>query len=126
MRAELTTRAKGGFARVMNAAVGAFSEFLSRKDALAALAFIVLFKFTDAFSGTMTEQYDERSRATYNITITLFFLDFILMVFTLSSSFATVSACTAVYGDLFRTGIRPQGRRLLTGSTRRCRRWFAA
>ncbi len=57
VRAELTTRAKGGFARVMNAAVGAFSEFLSRKDALAALAFIVLFKFTDAFSGTMTAPF---------------------------------------------------------------------
>ena len=41
----------------MNAAVGAFSEFLSRKDALAALAFIVLFKFTDAFSGTMTAPF---------------------------------------------------------------------
>ena len=40
-----------------NAAVGAFSEFLVRKDALAALAFVVLFKFTDAFSGTMTAPF---------------------------------------------------------------------
>src|SRR6185437_1606656 len=57
VRAEQATRSEGGFARVMNAAVGAFSEFLSRKDALAALAFIVLFKFTDAFSGTMTAPF---------------------------------------------------------------------
>ena len=41
-------------ARVVSAAIGAFSEFISRKDAFAALAFVVLFKLTDAFSGTMT------------------------------------------------------------------------
>ena len=41
----------------MHAAVGAFSEFLTRKDACAALAFVVLFKFTDAFSGTMTAPF---------------------------------------------------------------------
>src|SRR6202041_1878214 len=40
-----------------HAAVGAFSEFLVRKDAWAALAFVVLFKFTDAFSGTMTAPF---------------------------------------------------------------------
>ncbi|HRO00452.1 AmpG family muropeptide MFS transporter [Nitrobacter sp.] len=57
VRAELATRAKGGFARVMNAAVGAFSEFIARKDALAVLVFIVLFKFTDAFSGSMTAPF---------------------------------------------------------------------
>ncbi len=34
-----------------------FSEFLARKDAWAALAFVVLFKFTDAFSGTMTAPF---------------------------------------------------------------------
>ncbi|MGE5158931.1 MAG: MFS transporter, partial [Gemmatimonas sp.] len=45
------------FARVLHAAIGAFTEFLSRKDALAALAFVVLFKFTDAFSGTMTAPF---------------------------------------------------------------------
>ena len=43
--------------RVMRAAIGAFSEFLGRKDAIAALAFIVLFKFTDAFSGSMTAPF---------------------------------------------------------------------
>src|ERR1700733_2991036 len=37
------------FTRVLHAAIGAFSEFLGRRDAWAALAFVVLFKFTDAF-----------------------------------------------------------------------------
>src|SRR6202012_1341949 len=45
------------FVRVTNAAIGAFSEFLSRKNAWAALVFVVLFKFTDAFSGTMTAPF---------------------------------------------------------------------
>jgi PAT family beta-lactamase induction signal transducer AmpG len=44
-------------ARVTEAAVGAFSEFLSYKMAFAALAFVVLFKFTDALSGTMTAPF---------------------------------------------------------------------
>src|SRR4030081_838723 len=52
-RAEAATRAETAFTRVTHAAVGAFSEFLARKDAWAALAFVVLYKFTDAFSGTM-------------------------------------------------------------------------
>ena len=56
-RAEAATRTETAFARVIHAAVGAFSEFLVRKDALAALAFVVLFKFTDAFSGTMTAPF---------------------------------------------------------------------
>ena len=43
--------------RVALAAGGAFMEFLSRKDAWAALAFVVLFKFTDAFSGAMTAPF---------------------------------------------------------------------
>jgi len=43
--------------RVLGAARGAFVDFLTRKDALAALAFVVLFKFTDAFSGTMTAPF---------------------------------------------------------------------
>ena len=50
-------RARRAFTRVLHAAVGAFSEFLVRKDASAALAFVVLFKFTDAFSGTMTAPF---------------------------------------------------------------------
>jgi PAT family beta-lactamase induction signal transducer AmpG len=56
-RAEAATSADSAFTRVMHAAIGAFSEFLVRKDALAALAFVVLFKFTDAFSGTMTAPF---------------------------------------------------------------------
>ena len=56
-QAEAATRNESAVTRVFHAAVGAFSEFLSRKDALAALAFVVLFKFTDAFSGTMTAPF---------------------------------------------------------------------
>ena len=56
-RAEAATSTDSAFVRVTQAAMGAFSEFLSRKDAWAALAFVVLFKFTDAFSGTMTAPF---------------------------------------------------------------------
>src|ERR1700710_198566 len=56
-RAEAATSADSAFTRVMHAAVGAFSEFLARRDAWAALAFVVLYKFTDAFSGTMTAPF---------------------------------------------------------------------
>src|SRR5262252_8425201 len=56
-RVESATHAEAAFARVIHAAAGAFSEFLNRKDALAALAFVVLFKFTDAFSGSMTAPF---------------------------------------------------------------------
>jgi PAT family beta-lactamase induction signal transducer AmpG len=52
--ADAATSAESAAMRVLHAAWGAFSEFLGRRDALAALAFVVLFKFTDAFSGTMT------------------------------------------------------------------------
>src|ERR1700737_3901037 len=44
-RAEAATRTETAFARVIYAAIGAFSEFLARRDALAALAFVVLYKF---------------------------------------------------------------------------------
>jgi MFS transporter, PAT family, beta-lactamase induction signal transducer AmpG len=57
VRAEAVTHAEAAFVRVLHAAGGAFTEFLSRKDAIAALAFVVLFKFTDAFSGTMTAPF---------------------------------------------------------------------
>jgi MFS transporter, PAT family, beta-lactamase induction signal transducer AmpG len=43
--------------RVIEAAIGAFSEFLTRDLAFAALAFVVLFKFTDALSGAMTAPF---------------------------------------------------------------------
>jgi PAT family beta-lactamase induction signal transducer AmpG len=51
------TRTETASTRVLHAAVGAFSEFLARRDAWAALAFVVLYKFTDAFSGTMTAPF---------------------------------------------------------------------
>jgi PAT family beta-lactamase induction signal transducer AmpG len=57
VRTEAKASAETAFTRVMHATVGAFSEFLIRKDALAALAFVVLYKFTDAFSGTMTAPF---------------------------------------------------------------------
>src|ERR1700716_1070774 len=56
-RAEAATRTETAFTRVIHAAIGAFSEFLARRDAWAALAFVVLYKFTDAFSGTMTAPF---------------------------------------------------------------------
>ncbi|MBI5260924.1 MAG: MFS transporter [Bradyrhizobium sp.] len=56
-RAEAAAATETALKRIVHAAVGAFSEFLSRQDALAALAFVVLFKFTDAFSGTMTAPF---------------------------------------------------------------------
>jgi PAT family beta-lactamase induction signal transducer AmpG len=57
VRAEAATHDESAFTRVLHAAVGAFSEFLTRKNAVAALAFVVLFKFTDAFSGSMTAPF---------------------------------------------------------------------
>ncbi|NEW87386.1 MFS transporter [Rhodopseudomonas sp. WA056] len=56
-RAEAATSGESSFKRVFHAALGAFTEFLTRKDALTVLAFVVLFKFTDAFSGTMTAPF---------------------------------------------------------------------
>jgi PAT family beta-lactamase induction signal transducer AmpG len=41
----------------MKTAAGAFSEFLTRPDALAVLAFVILFKFCDAFAGAMTAPF---------------------------------------------------------------------
>ena len=57
VRAEAATHDESGFTRVIHAAVGAFSEFLTRRNAIATLAFVVLFKFTDAFSGSMTAPF---------------------------------------------------------------------
>ena len=56
-RAEAATGAETAFTRVTHAAIGEFSEFLNRRNAWAALVFVVLFKFTDAFSGTMTAPF---------------------------------------------------------------------
>ena len=43
--------------RVAVAAYGAFSEFLNRDMALVVLGFVVLYKFCDAFAGTMTAPF---------------------------------------------------------------------
>ncbi|MBK5961399.1 MFS transporter [Rhodoplanes elegans] len=43
--------------RVMVAAVGAFSEFLTRENAVLILAFVIFFKFCDAFAGAMTAPF---------------------------------------------------------------------
>jgi PAT family beta-lactamase induction signal transducer AmpG len=51
------TKGENPAKRVIAAAFGAFNEFLTRKDAWAVLAFVILFKFTDAFSGTMTAPF---------------------------------------------------------------------
>src|SRR5437868_3755124 len=56
-RVEAVTQAESAFSRVMHAATGALTEFLTRRDAWAVLTFVVLFKFTDAFSGTMTAPF---------------------------------------------------------------------
>lgn len=47
----------GRLARVWKAAMGAFAEFLSRDSAILILAFVVLYKFCDAFAGTMTAPF---------------------------------------------------------------------
>jgi PAT family beta-lactamase induction signal transducer AmpG len=46
--------ALGAGRRLSRAAVGAFADFLGRTDAWAVLAFVVLYKFCDAFAGAMT------------------------------------------------------------------------
>jgi len=43
--------------RVATAAAGAFAEFFSRDLAMVALAFVVLFKFTDALAGALTAPF---------------------------------------------------------------------
>jgi len=53
-QAEAATGNKQSVRRVAEAAIGAFSEFLNRRDAIVVLIFVMLFKFTDAFAGAMT------------------------------------------------------------------------
>ena len=43
--------------RVTDAAIGAFSDFLTRNMAFVVLAFVVLYKFCDAFAGAMTTPF---------------------------------------------------------------------
>jgi MFS transporter, PAT family, beta-lactamase induction signal transducer AmpG len=56
-QAEATHARQKPFARVSDAAVGAFRDFLGHELALVMLAFVVLFKFTDALSGAMTAPF---------------------------------------------------------------------
>ena len=56
-RAEEATSGESAISRVITAAVGAFTEFLTRTDVWAVLAFVILYKFTDSFSGTMTAPF---------------------------------------------------------------------
>ena len=55
--AEATHARQTPLARVAEAAVGAFKDFLSYEFAFVMLAFVVLFKFTDALSGAMTAPF---------------------------------------------------------------------
>jgi PAT family beta-lactamase induction signal transducer AmpG len=52
-----TQAADNPLKRVMVAAYGAFSEFLTREAAVVVLCFVVLYKFCDAFAGTMTAPF---------------------------------------------------------------------
>jgi PAT family beta-lactamase induction signal transducer AmpG len=54
---EATTQSGNPVARVAKAAFGAFGEFMTRPLAVVVLLFVVLFKFCDAFAGTMTAPF---------------------------------------------------------------------
>jgi MFS transporter, PAT family, beta-lactamase induction signal transducer AmpG len=56
-RAEAAHAGHKPLARVAEAAAGAFKDFLSYEMAFVVLAFVVLFKFTDALSGAMTAPF---------------------------------------------------------------------
>jgi MFS transporter, PAT family, beta-lactamase induction signal transducer AmpG len=56
-QAEAAHAAQRPVARVAEAAVGAFKDFLGYELAFVMLAFVVLFKFTDALSGAMTAPF---------------------------------------------------------------------
>ena len=56
-RPKRRTPGENRFARVAEAAVGAFTDFLRYELALVVLAFVVLFKFTDALAGAMTAPF---------------------------------------------------------------------
>lgn len=56
-RADAAGDGRDPFARVLATAKGAFGAFLVRRDAWAALAFVVLYKLCDAFAGTMTAPF---------------------------------------------------------------------
>lgn len=55
--AEAKHRGEKPLARLIETSVSAFREFLSRDMALAALAFVILYKLTDALAGVMTAPF---------------------------------------------------------------------
>ncbi len=52
--ADAAAGGKPSVSRIVEAAIGSFSEFLTQRDAIVVLVFVMLFKFTDAFAGAMT------------------------------------------------------------------------
>jgi MFS transporter, PAT family, beta-lactamase induction signal transducer AmpG len=52
--ADAAAGGKPSVGRIAEAAMGAFSEFLTQRHAIVVLVFVMLFKFTDAFAGAMT------------------------------------------------------------------------
>ena len=56
-QAEAAHARQDRFTRVASAAIGAFKDFMGYELALVIVAFVVLFKFTDALSGTMTAPF---------------------------------------------------------------------
>jgi MFS transporter, PAT family, beta-lactamase induction signal transducer AmpG len=56
-QAEAAHASRKPLARVAETALGAFKDFLGHELAFAMLAFVVLFKFTDALSGAMTAPF---------------------------------------------------------------------
>ncbi len=56
-RADEATFGESAIKRVKTAGMGAFTEFLTRKDVWAILAFVILYKFTNSFSGAMTAPF---------------------------------------------------------------------
>jgi PAT family beta-lactamase induction signal transducer AmpG len=56
-RVEAAHKSQNPLARVIKAALGAFGDFWRMEQALTVLAFVVLFKFTDALAGVMTAPF---------------------------------------------------------------------
>jgi PAT family beta-lactamase induction signal transducer AmpG len=56
-RIETAHKSQNPLQRVFRAALGAFGDFWRMEQALAVLAFVVLFKFTDALAGVMTAPF---------------------------------------------------------------------
>jgi PAT family beta-lactamase induction signal transducer AmpG len=56
-RVEAAHKSQNPLTRIIKAALGAFGDFWRMEQALAVLAFVVLFKFTDALAGVMTAPF---------------------------------------------------------------------